>query len=95
METDMIFPDLPQRRRFSTELNKDRSEAMPAVAVTQCVEDLTEVWFQKQFPNNPAHTPLPKPTETPSFAQDPRGWIEFVLVILSCVAWIVFWKLQQ
>lgn len=90
----MIFPDLPQHRRFY-------STVVPVITPTEPVPEpenntvTAEAWFRQHFPDDPALEALAKPTPTPSFAEDPQGWIEFILLIVFLIAWVVFWKMQQ
>lgn len=90
----MIFPDLPQHRRFYTSV-APITATVEVSAEPEPPSVRAEAWFRQHFPDDPALEALTKPTPTPSFAEDPRGWTEFILLIVALVAWVIFWKLQQ
>lgn len=86
----MIFPDLPKQHKFFVDLPK--APLIPVeVATNQTIT--AEAWFEKHFPEE--KTTTLKPAKTPSFAEDPRGWTEFILLILFLIGWVAFWKLHQ
>jgi hypothetical protein len=90
----MIFPDLPKRHRFHSNTIQHTELAVPEPEPDLTVATKAEAWFAEHFPDQ-SSTAIAKPAKTPSFAEDPRGWIEFILIIVFLIGWAVFWKLQQ
>lgn len=90
----MIFPDLPQHRRFTTPMVSAVTAEAP-VPEPESNTVTAEAWFRQRFPDDPALKALSKPTPTPSFAEDPQGWTEFIILIMFLIAWVVFWKVQN
>jgi hypothetical protein len=90
----MIFPDLPIRHTFNIQ---PIVQSAPVIVEAQTEVNTTtkaEEWFEKHFPDQSTSSII-KPAKTPSFAEDPRGWIEFILLIVFIIGWATFWKLQQ
>ncbi len=86
----MIFPDLPKQHRFFHVLPQ------APVIVEEHVEPqaiTAEAWFEKHFPQE--SVPKLQRTKTPRFAEDPRGWTEFIILVMFLIGWVAFWKMHQ
>jgi hypothetical protein len=93
----MIFPDMPRRtlRWAQTKAQPAQTMEFSAEATDQVEthshiqEETAQAWFDRKFPEQKIK--VIEPAVWPEFSEDPRGYIEFVILCVGLVCWAAYW----
>jgi hypothetical protein len=101
----MIFPDMPKKRYFWTQEQIDKmyqdaemlqSKMQPGRLADDEIRDTgdrAEEWLSRHFPEQPNVHLHASPT--PTFREDPWGYIQFFAIIVGMVVWALYWHQFQ